>query len=550
MWLVLLRIALVVSLVLPPLNLRIEREVVPMAVEYISSESVEQTAANDDSFSVTVPALCTYILVNVSGYYGSGTDPVFDQLNFDNGNDLDFTHIVTGCYEDTPPTYAQMSAFGMTATDGDWPGTGSKTLYFRVDGGTNPGEGLQIHVSYWKGVDQSSPVVDSEWRAHSSSYYTSSLTGVSTGDMGVIASYAYNGTIDVDLPGKGQTAIAESAVYRSAGFSIGYEAEEDALDAESSVNFVPIAYALKAAAAGGTTVDCTGAGAVAITGLAATISAGTTIACTTGAVAITGAAATVSAGTTIDCSTGAVAITGAAATVSAGTTIASTTGTIAITGLQATIGAGTTIDCSTGAVAIASNAATISAGTTVAATTGAIAITGLQASIIAGSGISCTTGAIGITGLAATVSAGTTIATSTGAIAIAGLQAEVDVSGGTTVDCSTGQIAITGLQATISAGKTIDTTTGAIAITGNQAAIWQGSTIDCTGAGALAIAGYGADVIAAIVVECSTGAVVITGNQAQVVSAETAVGRVTASSSGAKPGTTITGAKPRITITT
>jgi hypothetical protein len=320
--------------------------------------------------------------------------------------------------------------------------------------------------------------------------------------------------------------------------------------AGTSWNNTPSVGCFEYTTGGSTTIDCTGAGAVAITGLAATISAGTTIACTTGAIAITGAAATVSAGTTISCTTGAIAITGAAATVSAGTTVAATTGTIAITGLQATIGAGTTIDCSTGAVAIASNAATISAGTTVAATTGAIAITGLQASIVAGSGISCTTGAIGITGLAATVSAGTTIAASTGAIAIAGLQAEVDVSGGTTVDCSTGQIAITGLQTTISAGKIIDTTTGAIAITGNQAAIWQGTTIDCTGAGALAIAGYGADVIAAVVVECSTGAVVITGNQAQVVSAETAVGRVTASSSGAKPGTTITGAKPRITITT
>jgi hypothetical protein len=529
MWIVLLRIILALSLVLPPTNLRI-RETGPMAVEYISAETVIQTTS-DSSQSITIPSDCNaanngLIIVTVSGYTGAINETLLDELCFDGGSTLDFS-TEAGLASFWSSDEEQIRNYYMTADDANFPGTGSKTIYWSSSIGYT--EGYQIGISYWKNVDPDDPIGDTDTRVGGSTAFTSSLTGVDgSDDIGVISAYAYDNAPNVDPTGYGQTAIYESASYNQVGLSLGYELGESALRGEGN-DAVWVAFALNAAAAGGTTVECTGAGAVAITGLAATISAGTTIACT---------------------GAGAVAITGAAATVSAGTTVAATTGTIAITGLQATIGAGTTIDCSTGAVAIASNAATISAGTTVAATTGAIAITGLQASIVAGSGISCTTGAIGITGLAATVSAGTTIAASTGAIAITGLQAEVDTSGATAVDCTTGAIAITGLQATISAGKIIDTTTGAIAITGNQAAIWQGTTIDCTGAGALTIAGYGADVIAAVVVECSTGAVVITGNQAQVVSAETAVGRVTASSSGAKPGTTITGAKPRITITT
>jgi len=157
---------------------------------------------------------------------------------------------------------------------------------------------------------------------------------------------------------------------------------------------------------------------------------GTTINCNAGAVVVTGLAASVSAGRTINCSAGAVSVSGLAANVSAGTTINATSGAVSISGLQATIdtSGATVVDCTAGAVTATGLQANISAGRTIACTKGAVAVTVHQAQILQGTSINCTVGNTAVSSHAVSVSAGIDIDCTTAIVVVAGYQAFIITS--------------------------------------------------------------------------------------------------------------------------
>lgn len=224
-----------------------------MAISLISSESLHVKTAPDTSHSITIPAGCTsgngglieVVLTGSIGNRGAGSQ-LLDELNFDNGGDQVFTHIRTQYYD---ATYAQVSAYYMHASDGNFPGTGSQTLYHRTWLINGISEGMNLQVNYWDGIDSTGTLVNTDGRDDSGSDWVSSLTGMSSGDVGCVAGYDYDGTPDIDV--NSQTKILEALNY-SAGFANAYKIDESGMDIDAANGYlIPIAWAYKAVAAGG-----------------------------------------------------------------------------------------------------------------------------------------------------------------------------------------------------------------------------------------------------------------------------------------------------------
>ncbi len=229
-----------------------------MAAEYISSETRQIVGANTGSVSITIPGDATMVLVFLSQYIGNSvtTGPAED-LNFTGLTDgLDFSLIIAQRYDASYPSLC-ISAYRIDSSSPDWPGTGAKTLYYDAVG-TSYSEGTNICVAYVKGVDSASPVVhtDSEEANAGTGNFTSSLTGISSGDLSFVAAYDYDTSAPPDAAptGSGQTAIAAldgGGGIGGSALAVGYEAGESAIRVDSGSAYqAAIAFALKEA--GGT----------------------------------------------------------------------------------------------------------------------------------------------------------------------------------------------------------------------------------------------------------------------------------------------------------
>lgn len=204
-----------------------------------SNVIIEDNTFTAGSGAVTIPADADICIVIVGAYdYYLQDVHIFSngRLNW-NGDaaDVDFTHIVTA---EGGATYDVISAYYMTSSDPNWPGSGSRTLYYDSDGdvGQSPDNGFNIIVRFYKDVDTSSPIVDSGANENigGGNNTTGSLTGVGVNDLSIGAVYA-DGTSALDgaPTGYGQTEAEENS-YNNANLCIGEELGESAIRLESA----------------------------------------------------------------------------------------------------------------------------------------------------------------------------------------------------------------------------------------------------------------------------------------------------------------------------
>ena len=202
-----------------------------------------------------MPADADIAIVTVIGYTGTnGTSDLLDKLSWDNGASVDFTKIIGEVVAPSPPEYNHHSvqASYMASTSPDWPGSGSQTLSWSANG-TIAG-GYNIACFFYKNVDLSDPIVDTDSRVAGGDW-VSSLSGVGSNDMGIVVGFGDADSIDADPSGSGQTALWEPSLYNLLDAGIGEELGEGALDIDNGGNLVPIAFALKAPAGSGASVN-------------------------------------------------------------------------------------------------------------------------------------------------------------------------------------------------------------------------------------------------------------------------------------------------------
>jgi len=215
-----------------------------MAVELTGSPSyVVNRDFDDGSQAVTIPADCTAVLV-FSCVSHTTTEIDFDELNWDNGATNDFTQVV---HNGAGANNSVVFSYIMTSASGDWPGTGSQTLYFGFN--ATPGGGGPVIIVFLKGLDTSTPTVDTD-----SDYdltdgdWTASLSGVSSGDLTFLMVgiyYAYT----IDGRGSGQTQLASDSNDNSFEWEINYEDGEGSpsIQTNDSIYSGAVAFAVSAA---------------------------------------------------------------------------------------------------------------------------------------------------------------------------------------------------------------------------------------------------------------------------------------------------------------
>lgn len=449
-----------------------------MAVEYISDETIEQSATNSGNFSINIPADCDFILVTVVGYDNntSSQGPLFSELNFDNGSDFDFVHLVSGDYGSG--YYTQVSTFYMLANSGDWPGTGTQTLYWASQGARN--EGFQIHVSYWKNVDQSTPIIDTDSSQVTSSQWISSLSGVTANDMGIICVYRYYNTPDANT--NGQTQIEQQGAFSDSGIAVAYKLGEGGLRNVAGSDCVLVAFALLAASGGGGTDINVTSGAITVASFNSTVSSSTAVSATLGTVAIAGYNIDLDINVDVEATLGTVTISGLNPTVLADTSFTSTLGTVTIAGLNATVSGDTTFSTTLGTITVSGFNPTvddgIGSGTNIVSTLGTIVINSFNPEVLTATEFLSTAGTVVISGLNPDIVIDVDIDSTLGTITVSGLNA--NVSSNTEFTTILGTITVVGYNPTILSDTEFTTTSGSIVVSGLNSTIVAGVTIAAT----------------------------------------------------------------------
>lgn len=236
------------------------------------------------SLAVTVPSAADCLVVVATGYrIETSEEPFFTKLNWDDGSGVDFDEILTQ-RKRVDKLGPCVGLYVMTPESANWPGSGASTLYFEAP--SDPDEGINIGVMYFAGVDPTVPINTSE-SSDQVTNWTSSLTGVHSGDLTVGVAFGELGAIPDPIPtGYGQSYIWEAS-YNSAGIGIGYKAEESAFRLEGT-NIVPAAFVLSKVIHNVTT-----SGGVIVNGDEIKIEGGATVA---GAAYITGSLREISSG--------------------------------------------------------------------------------------------------------------------------------------------------------------------------------------------------------------------------------------------------------------
>jgi hypothetical protein len=203
---------------------------IPPASVLVTGTPDIDTSYSDGNMSVTIPSDATAVVV-VSWMWRSVHAGDFTTINFDAGG-KDFTQIVTNSTTAVP---YDVWAYIMTTDSGDWPGVGSKTLYWTFSG--DPTEGGTVFAFYLKGLNVTSPMVDTDTQKTGSSF-TSSLSGVSSGDLSFVVIAEEQGQ-SITVSGNGQTVLDTGAAENKVDWGIAYEDGEDAVIASSTGSSYP-----------------------------------------------------------------------------------------------------------------------------------------------------------------------------------------------------------------------------------------------------------------------------------------------------------------------
>lgn len=215
-----------------------------MAVTITGTLTTWNTSA-DGSQAITVPTDADAVIVIISGYDSAGSqDTIIDNLDFDNTlNGNDFTSIATALYGAS--LGIQTSAYYMLSSDGNWPGTGSKTIYWSHNHSYS--YGYVMTAFYVKGLNLTTPIGATDERPYTGNNWTSALSACPAGDLGVIVTSGEAATPNMAPTSSGQTSLVSSALFNSLSLGIGYEDGETALQAEGT-GLVPVAFVLQASA--------------------------------------------------------------------------------------------------------------------------------------------------------------------------------------------------------------------------------------------------------------------------------------------------------------
>ena len=194
------------------------------------------------SFSYTIPSDATAVIVSVHGYNTQNLAAgLIDELNWDNGAAMDFTHIIDVRYDATETGWV-VSAYIMTAGSGNWPGTGAKTLYWE-NSNTTFSEGYTVSAFSVKGVDLTSPVgqtgTDDEPGDDSIT-----LTDNTADTLGVICFYTWSATGVGKLNTNSQTVVNEGAAFNSAGWANAVKANAGTLQNTAGGNDCSVGFTL------------------------------------------------------------------------------------------------------------------------------------------------------------------------------------------------------------------------------------------------------------------------------------------------------------------
>ncbi len=151
------------------------------------------------STAVTIPSDCEAVVFISHGSWNSAGDCLVSKLNWDNhATNQDFTSIVSNY--DGANQYGA-AALIMTDSSVDWPGTGSKTLYWGYSRATT--EGGVFTILFLKGLDSGSPIRASDSDSKATTF-THTLTGSVSGDLtisNVSDWHGNSGTIDANTDG-------------------------------------------------------------------------------------------------------------------------------------------------------------------------------------------------------------------------------------------------------------------------------------------------------------------------------------------------------------
>jgi len=131
----------------------------------------------DTGVAVVVPADADAVTIDVAGNDTAGP-ALIDNASFAGASaGIDFTIIGTSFW--SPPNEPECASLLLLASDAEWPGAGSKTLYLGVNA---PGEGICYTITFWKNVDQVDPIVDVKTKHDAPD---EELVGMTADDMAV-----------------------------------------------------------------------------------------------------------------------------------------------------------------------------------------------------------------------------------------------------------------------------------------------------------------------------------------------------------------------------
>ena len=188
-----------------------------MAIELISYEQFNTNCNGDHS--ITVPTDCELIVITNAYYLDNNSKMTFATIDdgvedFTEGANLTASSNVNG----------SASIFYLAN-----PSTGSQTLTTTHANGDSVDDRAATNVLYFKGVDTTSPIRDSDTAIGSSPYstaqtITSASMSCNNGDYGLVTGFSYQANPDSAPSGSGQTEIIDE-YYGSSSFrnSVGYK---------------------------------------------------------------------------------------------------------------------------------------------------------------------------------------------------------------------------------------------------------------------------------------------------------------------------------------
>lgn len=281
-----------------------------------------------------------------------------------------------------------------------------------------------------------------------------------------------------------------------------------------------IVYAVKPAAAA-YTLTASG-GSFTLTGTAASLEFGRSLAAASGTFALTGTAANLEYGRTLGAGSGSYTLTGTAANLEFGRYLFGGSGTFTVTGTAANLEYNRLLSAASGSFAVTGTAATLTYGTvggyTLAANGGTFAVTGTAATLTVARRLSAASGTYAVTGTAASLECGRLVSAGYGAFALTGTAATLIYGqpGSYTLAANGATFTVTGTAAALTCGRRITAGAGAYALTGTDATLGYGRRLGVE-SGAFIASGTDANLEFGRRLSAEAGAFAATGTDATLI---------------------------------